>query len=207
MIGCDTEFFQSREDSLTILERLSELNKDISVITKLSLPKDFIQKLKEIDFNLNQHNNFLAFSESITCIDSAGEWEPGAPNPESRIETIRMVHTAGIKTMIAIRPLLPTLSSEELEKIVSLTKDYCDGYYSGPLYLKSLDHPILDKESLASLKIEKLQPHWMPEGNIFYKIEKDGQMDFLRNKAQESGRPFFEGAADGIKYIKRHEKH
>jgi len=53
MLGCDTEFFQSKKDSLEVLGKLSNLNKDISVITKLSLPQDFIEKLKEIDTKLN----------------------------------------------------------------------------------------------------------------------------------------------------------
>lgn len=207
MLGCDTEFFQSKKDSLEVLEKLSDLNKDISVVTKLSLPKDFIKKLKGIDIKLNQHNNFLSFSMSFPCLDSAKEWEPKVPSPESRIETLKIAYETGIKTMVAIRPLLPTVSDKELKQIVELTEDYCNGYYSGPLYLKNLDHPILAKEVLADLKVEELQPHWMPEGNIFYKIEKEGQMDLLKNIIQEYGKPLFEGAAEGIKYLKKYEKH
>ncbi len=89
MLGCDTEFFQNKAESLRLLNQLANLNKDISVITKLSLPRDFIKKLKGIDYKLRQHNNLLAFSVSILCLDSVKTWEPRAPSPEQRMETLR----------------------------------------------------------------------------------------------------------------------
>lgn len=202
MLGCDTEFFQSREDSTRILEKLSNFNKDISVITKMPLSENLIKKLKDIDVKLNKKGNFLTFSESIPCLESAREWKTRAPNPKQRIETIKNVYNANIKTLIAIRPLLPVIPNEELEKIVDLTKDYCYGYYSGPLYLKSLKHPILGNEDFSSLKIEELQPPWMPKDNIFYKIEKEGQMEFLEKVLQKHNKPLFEGAAEAVKYLK-----
>jgi len=209
MLGCDTEFFQSKDGAMEVLKKLSNLNKDISVITKLSLSQDFVSKLKEIDVKLKQGGNLLIFSESITCMDSAKEWEPRAPHPKQRINTLKTIHELGIKTLVAIRPLLPTISEIELKKIVDLTKNYCDGYYSGPLYLKDLNHILLKGVEKNDLRIEKLQPHWMPEGNIFYKIEKEGQMDLLRSILQENGKPFFEGAAEAIKHLREeeYEKH
>jgi DNA repair photolyase len=207
MLGCDTEFFQSQKDSLEILEKLSDLNKDISVITKLSLPQDFIKRLEEIDIKLNQKGNFLTFSESISCLESTRKWEPRAPDPKSRIKTLKIVHKKGIKTLVAIRPLLPIISNQELEAIVNLTKDCSDGYYSGPLYLKNLNHPIIKGVKRENLKIKNLQPHWLPKGNIFYRIEKEGQMELLQDIVQKNKKLFFEGAAEAIKYIKENEKY
>jgi DNA repair photolyase len=207
MLGCDTEFFQSKQDSLKTLEKLSNLGKDISVITKLFLPQDFIEKLKEINIKLNQRGNSFTFSESIACLNSAEEWEPKASRPQQRIETLKIAHAAGIKTLVAIRPLLPILSNQELETIVNLTKDYCNGYYSGPLYLKNLDHPIIKNVDSQDLIIENTQPPWMPKGNIFYKIEKRGQMEFLKTIINKNDKPFFEGAADAIQHLKTNEKY
>lgn len=200
MIGCDTEFFQHKEKSLQILEKLSDLGKDISVITKMSLSNDFIKKLESINSKLKDEENILAFSATIPCMDSAKEWEPKAPTPGKRIETMKNVFVVGIKTMVAIRPLLPTISDEELEKIIISTKDCCSGYYSGPLYLKNLES--INGNEVNGLKIEQLQPHWMPEGNVFYKIEKEGQMDLLKKLIEKNGKLFFEGAAEGIKHLK-----
>lgn len=203
MLGCDTEFFQSKKDSVEILEKLSNFNKDISVITKIPVSKNFIEKLKHIDAKLKRGGNFLVFSESIPCLESATDWEPRAPNPKQRINTIKNVYESDIKTLIAIRPLLPTVPNEELGRIVDLTKDYCHGYYSGPLYLKNLEHPILEKEDFSKLKIEELQPHWMPKDNIFYKIEKENQMEFLEKKIKENNKPLFEGAAEAIDCLRK----
>ncbi|MFH0814579.1 MAG: radical SAM protein [Candidatus Falkowbacteria bacterium] len=200
MLGCDTEFLQYKKEALAILERLAQKKRDISVITKLTLSKEYIRRLKEIAERVSEQGNILAFSVSILCTDSAGKWEPKVPNPEKRIETLRRAFDAGIKTLVALRPLLPTLSDEELEEVVAKTKDCCFGFYSGPLYLKSLEHPLLT--DLSGLKIEKLQPHWMPQGNIFYRIEKSGQMELLKQILQRYNKPLFEGAAEGIKYLK-----
>ena len=80
MLGCDTEFFVSKNNPLEALKRLTSLNKDISVITKLKLSKDVISQLKEIDRILQQKGNFLVFSMSIPCFDSAKYWEPKTPS-------------------------------------------------------------------------------------------------------------------------------
>jgi len=209
MLGCDTEFLQSPKEALEILDKLSNIHKDISVITKLSLTPDFIKKLKDIDDKLHTYDNFLTFSMSIPCFDSAKQWEPSVPSPAKRIETLKAVHGTNMKTLVAMRPLIPSITDEELEKIVDSTKDISLGYYSGPLYLKSLDHPILDKQTLSHLKIEELQPHWMPEGNVYYKIEKEGQMESLKGIIENKGSLLFDGAAEAIKYLKDkdHEKH
>jgi len=84
MLGCDTEFFQSWQDSLTILEKLTKFNKDISIITKLALNNSRIAKLNEIDKKLRQHNNFLSLSISITCLESSKDWEPKVPTPKKK---------------------------------------------------------------------------------------------------------------------------
>lgn len=207
MLGCDTEFFQSKKDSLEILKKLSNLNKNISIITKLPLSQDFIKKLEKIDIKLKQKGNFLTFAESIPCLSSAKEWEPRAPNPRTRIETLKKAYETGIKTLVAIRPLLPIIPDKELKKIVDLTKNYCYGYYSGPLYLKDLKHPLMNKVKVRDLKIRKLQPHWMTKGNIFYKIENRGQTKLLKGIIEKNNKLLFEGAAEAIKHIKKHAEY
>ena len=49
---------------------------------------------------------------------------------------------------------------------------------------------------------EQIQPHWMPDGNKFFQIEKDGQADVLQGLLKKYNKPLFEGAAEGIGYIK-----
>jgi len=200
MLGCDTEFFQHKDEALQTLEKLSELNHDISVVTKLPLPEQYIEKLRSIVENIDEHGNLFSFSISLPCTESSRIWEPKIPSPEKRIKTLENVYKSDIKTLVALRPLLPTVNEEEFEDIVSRTKDYQYGYYSGPLYLKDLNHPSI--QGISDLEIEEVQPPWMPEGNIFYKIEKKGQMEMLANIIERHGQQLYEGAADAIKHLK-----
>lgn len=102
--------------------------------------------------------------------------------------------------MLAIRPLLPDVSDEELAEIVDLTKNFVAGYYSGPLYLNDDRISKLLPESI--IEIEARQPSWMLDGNTFKEIEREGQMELLKNLVSSSGRQFFEGAADGMKFVR-----
>lgn len=199
MLGCDTEFFQPKAKALEILNELSSFHRDISVVTKMSLSDKVVANLGDVEGKLRQHDNFLSFSESLTSLNSAKQWEPKAPEPTRRIETLKKVYQAGIKTFVAIRPLIPAVPQQELEELVTLTKDCCYGYYSGPLYLKTLEHPLIDLDQ-SDLEIEKMQPHWMLEGNEFYRIERPGQMDLLRNILEKNDRLLFEGAAEAMNY-------
>jgi DNA repair photolyase len=202
MLGCDTEFFQQRDNALQILERLALLNKDLSVITKLHLNKDFIKKIGEIDRKMRSRGNVLAFSVSIPCFTSSDRWEPKAPSPEKRVETLQHAFDENLMTMVAIRPLIPTVTDSELQRIVEQTKDIASGYYSGPLYLKNYDSGLLAPSETTGLKIEKIQPHWMLEGNEFYRVERPGQMDYLRQLLTKAGKPLFDGAGEGIERLK-----
>jgi len=203
MLGCDTEFFQQREASLKTLEHLAELGKDISVITKLYLSKEFIAKVAKIDKQMSLSGKRIAFSISVPCGSSFRRWEPKAPSPEKRIESLRYAHEEGLLTMVAIRPLIPTVSNEELKDIIDKTIDISQGYYSGPLYLKNPDKGLLTKEELSTLKAEKMQPHWMLDGNIYYRLERPGQMDYLKSLLDDKSKPMFEGAAEGIDELKK----
>ncbi len=208
MLGCDTEFFQNKQESLRILEILSTYGRDISVITKLSLPEGFVDALGEINVRMQENGNIFSFSISLPCLDESllEKYEPRVPHPEKRIETLSSVFQRGIPTTTAIRPLLPDVSDHELEDIINKTKDYCFGYYSGPLYLKEDKVRILLPDYVSKIESE-LQPQWMLPGNSFQMVKRDGQMEFLSSLVQNSGREFFEGAADAIEFLRNKSKH
>ncbi|MEP7162331.1 MAG: radical SAM protein [Candidatus Moraniibacteriota bacterium] len=207
MLGCDTEFFQNRKDALNILHEITELKKDVSVITKLALPTRFIGELKIIADTLERQGNIFSLSISLPCYASSELWEPVAPAPERRIEVLRQAYLQGINTLVALRPLLPTLPNEELWHIIEETKGSTIGYYSGPLYLKELDQDLIPENIRGGLNIETLQPHWMPEGNLFYKIERPGQMEFLQKIILEKNKLMFDGSADANEFLRSHEEY
>jgi len=86
---------------------------------------------------------------------------------------------------------------------------YAFGYYSGPMYLKELSEKTITAEELSALGCtvseEVEDVHWMPKGNRFLKIETPALMSHLRNKIEQADRIFFEGAADGMDYLREHK--
>lgn len=208
MLGCDTEFFQNKKEALDILHKLSNFGKDISVITKIPLSEDYISSLSLINERVKGGGNIFSFSISIPCFseDLLSKYEPKVPDPSRRIESLRLAFEKNIPTTIAIRPLLPDVSDFELEEIISKTKDFCFGYYSGPLYLQEQKIKLLLPGYESKPETES-QPHWMLEGNKYQTIEKEGQMEFLKNKIAASDRLFFEGAADSIEYLRSKKKY
>ena len=209
MLGCDTEFFQNKKEAIEILKKLSGFGKDLSMITKIPIKESFLNEIDKVNQKMKERGNILSVSISIPCLsdEMSKKYEPKVPSPKNRIETLKQISNKGIYTMLAIRPLLPDMSNEELQEIMNLTKDYVIGYYSGPLYLNDDRISKLLPESVV--ESEAKQPHWMLDGNLFKEVVKKGQIDFLREIVKNSGKDFFEGAAEGMKYIRKiqDEKH
>jgi len=208
MLGCDTEFFQDEKEAIKILKDVSVLGKDISIIIKLKLSDDIIKTIKEISDSMQLNNNILSFSISIPCFESSNLWEPNAPSVKERVETLKKVSEAGIPSMVAIRPLIPNISENEIDQIIQTTHSYVLGYYSGPLYLKDLDSGILTNKDIenSDLLISKTEPNWMPKGNIFLKIENPRIMLYLKGVIEKYNIILFEGAAQGTDFIKNNKK-
>lgn len=206
MLGCDTEFFQKKNHALDILRKISKFGKDISIVTKIPISQEIITEIKKIYDDMRTRNNILSVSISLPCISEKmlQKYEPVVPPPERRILTLKTLAETGIPTMLAIRPLLPDISDEELEEIIDLTKDFVIGYYSGPLYLNDDRITRLLPESMV--EIEAKQPSWMLDGNSYKVIEREGQMELLKNLVSSSGRQFFEGAAEGMKFVSQNFK-
>ena len=204
MLGCDTEFFQDEKEALRVLKNISVLNKDVSMITKLNLSDNLVEELKVISDDMRLRNNVLSFSVSLPCFESSKIWEPNAPDVQDRIDTLKKVSEAGIPSMAAIRPLIPNILTSEVDKIIELTKPYVFGYFSGPLYIKDLNNGIITEEDINNpdILITETEPDWMPKGNTFFKIENPKLMLYLEGKIKESGKAIFNGAAQGIDFIK-----
>ncbi len=204
MLGCDTEFFLDEKEAIRVLKIVSVLGKDISMITKLSLSDNLINFIKEISEKMKVNNNILSFSVSIPCFESSELWEPKAPKIEERLNTLIKVSKAGVPSMVAIRPLIPSIDRDEIKKIIEATRSYVFGYYSGPLYIKDLNGEMLtieDKEN-PDISITEVQPDWMPKGNTFFKVENPKIMLYLKELVEENGKLLFSGAAQGTDFIK-----
>ena len=130
---CDTA-----DDGQTIRETLKLLNEYNAPVAVLS--KGGKKMLRDMDL-------FAAFEERITVgttltfMDEtkSREWEPFASSPSERLETLKTLHDAGIKTFASFEP---TIEPEESLKLIekTLADDSVDHYKIGKInHYKGVD--------------------------------------------------------------------
>ncbi len=135
-LGYDGDPFARPERGLALLRELVALGKDINFSTKASLHDNELHALKEIKAALSSHGSILSAIVSLSCWESADFLEPNTPTPVERIATLTKLMSIEIPTFIAVRPILPNVSDEEYERVVSegaLAR--CPGFILGPLYV------------------------------------------------------------------------
>lgn len=98
-----------------ILESIVDSNLSIHILTKSDLC------LRDLDL-FKQMKNF-EIGLSISVLDEAAyRFEPGASHPSKRMEALKTLHDAGIKTHVFIAPILPYIS-QPLEIIRAVKND------------------------------------------------------------------------------------
>ena len=111
------------------------------------------------DMDLLKQNSRNAWSVTLTHDDPAVslEWEPGAALPEDRIESLRLAHSAGIKTWVSFEPVI---DPEAVYRLLGATSEFVDFYKVGKLnyhpLAKEIDWRRFKKEIEARLtRLEK----------------------------------------------------
>jgi len=152
------------------IDILKEINK------KAILPQDLRGKL--------EHGVLITLSISTLDEKVSKIFEPGAPTPRERLETLQKIKEEGFKTGLAYIPILPYISDTEhqLEEMIRTAKEYnADYVFIGALTLygagKTLYYKILEKHYPELLpKYEKLfKGSFQPEKsyqNHLYKTAK-----------------------------------
>ena len=105
--------------------------------------------LRDLDLlKLNPRN---AWSTTLTLDDPASslEWEPGAPLPADRIESLRLAHDAGIKTWVSFEPVI---DPGAVYRLLEATADFVDFYRVGKLNY----HPLAQKINWLAFR-EKIE--------------------------------------------------
>ena len=97
------------------------------------LSKGGKKMLRDLDV-FASFGNRIAVGTTLTFFDGekAREWEPYASSPEERLETLKMLHDAGIKTFASFEP---TIEPEESLKLIerTLQDNSVDHYKIGKL--------------------------------------------------------------------------
>ena len=123
-LGVNTDAYQpcDRKLQLTrqVLEVLHECRHPVGLITKSSLIE------RDIDLLSDMAKDQLAVAAiTITTLDHSisRTLEPRAVSPTRRLETIRRLTQAGIPTSVSVAPIIPFVTDQDVEKILSAAFD------------------------------------------------------------------------------------
>ncbi|WP_462370173.1 radical SAM protein [Oxalobacter formigenes] len=112
-----------------LLEQLQECRANITIITK----SDLI--LRDIDLISQLENVEVALSVNSFDDTFRRHFEPRAPTSKRRIDALRQLHVAGIKTVLFMSPIFPGIT--DFREIVKATRAWVDTYWFENLNLKN----------------------------------------------------------------------
>ena len=102
------------------------------------------------------------------------EWEPGAADPGDRIEALRQLHAAGVKTWASIEPvIIPSESLAIIESSLPYVDAYKVGRWNHDARANAIDWPAFGKSSVDMIRAAgkrlyvkvDLRPHF-PSGYL-----------------------------------------
>ena len=175
------------------LEVIARFKFPVHCLTKSTLILRNLDLLKEIDENAIlpkdleklKHGTLITFSFSTLYEKIAKIFEPNAPKPKERLETLQKIKEVGFYAGIAYIPVLPFISDsdEQLEKMIKVAKEFQANYvFVGALTLygvgKELYYKVLEKH------FPELLPKYKKLFKIFNQPSKAYQLK-LKEKAKE----------------------
>lgn len=118
-IGTNTDPYQPIERHhkvmRSVLEVLLETKHPVTITTKSALVVRDLDLLTEL-----ARLNLVSVAISITTLDHklSNKMEPRASSPARRLEALRLLSEAGIRTSVLVAPVIPAINDAELERIV-----------------------------------------------------------------------------------------
>jgi DNA repair photolyase len=122
-IGTNTDPYQPIEKEWRIMRQLLEVlnkaNHPLAIVTKSAMILRDLDILKEM-----AEKDIVRVGISVTTLDRrlARAMEPRASTPPRRLEAIRALSEAGIRTTVMAAPVIPALNDHELERILDAGK-------------------------------------------------------------------------------------
>ena len=142
----------------TVKEKTFEFIKTISTFlgnpiqfsTKMYLDEESVSRLREV-----VGKNPLSPLITIITINKAKQIEPKAISPELRFRTIENLRDFGFKPFVFIRPIIPGITDEEIDSILTSSKEYgAEGIVAGSL---RVNKRILSRLEEAGVEVHKIK--------------------------------------------------
>jgi len=122
-IGTNTDPYQPIEKEWRVMRQLLEVlnkaNHPVAIVTKSAMILRDLDILTEM-----ATKNLVRVGISVTTLDRklARLMEPRASTPTRRLEAIRGLSEAGVRTSVMAAPVIPALNDHELERILDAAK-------------------------------------------------------------------------------------
>lgn len=187
VIGTVTDGYNELEEKYkrtrTLLEELKESNSILTICTKSDLV------VRDLDL-LKQMKN-VTVSWSINTLDEEFKNDmDSAPSIEKRINAMKTVYDAGIRTVCFISPIFPGITN--IKDIIEKVKDKCDFIWLENLNLRGcfkseiLNYISEKYPNLVSLYDniynKKDNSYWKELENEIQEYAKENEMNFVDNK-------------------------
>jgi DNA repair photolyase len=182
-----------KETKLTrdILELILKYRFPVHIITKSDLVTRDFDLLKQIDERAIlppdledklPHKVFITFSFSTIDDSIAKIFEPGAPPPDKRLQTLQSALAHGFFSGVSLMPLLPyiTDTGAHLESMFTTFKNIGVNYIF-PATLTLFGNGPSDSKTLVLRAVEKYYPHLLEKYQRFF--ETGSQMPPYYQKA------------------------
>ena len=123
-LGANTDPYQPLEQkqrvTRRVLEVLAEFNHPVMITTKGSLIARDIDLLAAM-----AEKNLVSVMISIATLEPeiARRLEPKAASPLRRMAIVRQLSAAGIPVGVIVAPIIPALTDQDIEKVLSLAKE------------------------------------------------------------------------------------
>ncbi|GAC1475660.1 MAG: hypothetical protein PVSMB5_31070 [Ktedonobacteraceae bacterium] len=206
--GYDGDPFSRPERGIAMLQRLATMNKNVNFSTKALLEDATIDALAAIRDRMNMMGTRLSALVSLSCWDSAHEVEPHTPSAAERIRTIANLKLVDIPVFISVRPLLPHISDDEVERLVDEGVGAgCDGFILGPLYgdKRGQFTRFIPRAALAQVPGQTTSVSWSAHTPVWTRYEDTDRLERLLRMIERKGGRTFVSSADAMALIHQGE--
>ncbi|MGH2452620.1 MAG: radical SAM protein [bacterium] len=166
-IGTATDPYQPAEGAYRITRQILEALRDFKTPAALVTKSTMIVRDRDVLRQLAQGPGAFVFF-SITTVDPtlAKEIEPDVPPPQRRLEAMRALAEAGIRTGVLLAPVLPRITDDEehLAAVVTAAKAYgASALSTNTLYLGDVT-----RQAFFGY-LERKRPELVPEYERLYR--------------------------------------
>ena len=199
-ISGNTDAYQPVERKLELtrrcLEVLQRFRNPVQIITKNAL----VQRDLDILSDLASHDA-AGVAVSITTLDTdlVRKLEPRTSSPSRRLETVRALSQAGVRTTVLIAPVIPGLTDHELPRIVEACAEAgaeSVGYILlrlpltvAPLFEDWLERHFPDRRRKVLHKLEQLREGRLNDPRFGHRMRGTGPLaDHIRTVFQVAAR-------------------